>query len=189
MAMEYDLREKDVLVTGATGFIGRSVAEELLKKGARVRAMARNISKARGLESAGAAVIIGDMTDPSSLKKAVQGCQAVFHFAGVTNEFKPHKYYSLVNIEGTRTLAEAAAKEGVDRFVHISSVWVYGLWSGPGTCETSACRNSGQAYADTKLEAEKGDIPSHATLEDEIHVKPGRRTPVAERLRGHIVPV
>lgn len=152
--MEYDPREKNVLVTGASGFIGRRVAEELLKKGARVRAMARNISKARELESAGAEVVAGDMTDRSSLDRAVRGCQAVFHFAGATNEFKPYEYYARVNVEGSRVLGEAAVKEGVERFIHISTVWVYGLWSEPGTCETSACRKSGQAYSDTKLEAE-----------------------------------
>ncbi len=153
--MGYELRGKVVLVTGATGFIGSHVAERLLQNGARVRAMARNPAKAAGLERAGAFVVAGDMTDPGSLERAVEDCQAVFHFAGTTNEFKPRAHFERVNIEGTRLLAEAALRESVERFIHVSSVWVYGLWSGPETSETSPCRKSGQAYADTKIEGER----------------------------------
>lgn len=153
--MGYEMRGKVVLVTGATGFIGSHVAERLLQNGARVRAMVRNPAKAAGLERAGAFVVAGDMTDPGLLERAVEDCQAVFHFAGTTNEFKPRAHFERVNIEGTRLLAEAALRESVERFIHVSSVWVYGLWSGPETRETSPCRESGQAYSDTKLEAER----------------------------------
>ena len=153
--MDYDLNGKDVLVTGATGFIGSRVAIELVKKGARVRALARNPAKSSGLGIAGISVVIGDMTDPGSLERAVQGCRAVFHFAGTTNEFKPKAHFERVNIDGTRLLAEAALRERVERFIHMSTVWVYGLRSGPGICETSECKESGLAYSDTKLEAER----------------------------------
>ena len=153
--MDYELSGKLVLVTGASGYIGSHVAKRLLQDGARVRAMIRNPAKATELESAGASVATGDMTDSGSLKRAVEGCQAVFHFAGTTNEFKPRAHFERVNIEGTRVLAEAALNECVERFIHISSVWVYGLWSGPETCERSPCRESGQPYSDTKLRAEQ----------------------------------
>jgi len=95
------------------------------------------------------------MTDPAALARAVRGCQTVFHFAGTTNEFRPRSYFKRVNVDGTRILAEAALREKVERFIHISTVWVYGIRSGPGICETSACRASGQSYSDTKLEAER----------------------------------
>ncbi len=152
--MGYDLSGKDILVTGASGFIGSRVAAELIRRGARVRAMARNPAKAGGLAAGGASVVTGDMTEPGSLDRAVHGCQVVFHFAGATNEFEPREYYERVNVAGTRLLAQAALRERVERFIHVSSVWVYGLWSGPGICETSPCRKSGQPYSDTKLEAE-----------------------------------
>jgi nucleoside-diphosphate-sugar epimerase len=150
----YELRGKDILVTGATGFIGSRVALELAKSGARVRALVRNPAKAGGLADAGISTVIGDMAEPASLASAVRGCQAVFHFAGTTNEFKPRAHFERVNLDGTRRLAETALKEGIERFIHVSTVWVYGLKSGPGICETSPCAPSGQAYADTKLEAE-----------------------------------
>jgi nucleoside-diphosphate-sugar epimerase len=153
--MTYQLAGKTILVTGASGFIGKRVVLELLRRGVRVRALVRNPAKAAALAEAGAVLAVGDMTDPASLEEAVPGCQAVIHFAGATNDFKPRAYYERVNIEGTRVLAEAALEAGVERFVDISTVWVYGLRSGPGVCETSPCRESGQSYADTKLGAER----------------------------------
>ena len=153
--MTYDISGKTVLVTGASGFIGKRVARELMLRNVRVRALVRDPAKAADLAAAGAEMAIGDMTDPASLEGAVRGCQAVLHFAGATNDFQPRSHYERVNVEGTRILAEAALKEGVERFVDISTVWVYGLRSGPGVCETSPCRESGHSYADTKLEAER----------------------------------
>lgn len=153
--MAYELRGKDILVTGATGFIGSRVALELAKAGARIRALVRNPAKAGVLGDAGISTVAGDMAEPASIAGAVRGCQAVFHFAGTTNEFKPRAHFERVNLDGTRLLAEAALREGIERFIHISTVWVYGLRSGPGICETSSCAPSGQPYADTKLEAER----------------------------------
>jgi uncharacterized protein YbjT (DUF2867 family) len=66
--MVYELSGKNVLVTGATGFIGSRVAKELAKRGSRVRALARNPAKTRDLESAGISVAIGDMADSGSLE-------------------------------------------------------------------------------------------------------------------------
>ncbi len=153
--MGYELTGKVVLVTGATGFIGSRVTRALAKKGAQVRAMVRNPAKADDLGSAGISVVLGDMTDPEALARAVQGCQAVFHFAGTTNEFKPRSYFERVNVLGTRTLAEAALSERVERFIHVSTAWVYGLRGGHGISETSPYQASGQPYSDTKLEAER----------------------------------
>src|SRR5512136_137075 len=153
--MEYDLKGKEILVTGASGFIGSHVAKQLSRIGAHVRAMVRNPAKAPGLAGAGLSVVMGDLNDQESLGKAVQGCQVVFNFAGATNDFKPREYFERVNISGTRLLADAVLKANVERLIHVSTVWVYGLWGGPGTCETSACLESGQAYSDTKLEAER----------------------------------
>ena len=153
MALELD--GKNVLVTGATGFIGSYVTKRLLREGAHVRALARNVSKADFIASEGAEIVHGDLTDPDSLKRAVQGCQLVFHFAGaLPGGITPWSYYRSVNVEGARVLAEAAHDANVERFVHISTVFVYGIDAGPGTDESSPRKFSNDPYGDTKLEAE-----------------------------------
>jgi len=147
---------KTILVTGATGLIGSYVTERLLQEGGAVRAYVRNAAKAQPLESLGAEIIVGDITDGSTLSRAVKGCQLVFHFAGVIGTvFKPRSYFDAVNVEGTRIVAEAALEENVERFIHTSTVGVYGLDAQADTSESSPHRPSRDPYCDTKLQAER----------------------------------
>lgn len=147
---------KTILVTGATGLIGSYVTERLLREGGTVRAYVRNAAKAQFLESQGAEIIVGDITDGSTLSSAVKDCQFVFHFAGVIgNAFKPRSYFDAVNVEGTRILAEAALEENMEGFVHTSTVGVYGLNAQAGTDESSPHPVSRDPYCDTKLQGER----------------------------------
>ena len=150
-----ELKGKLILVTGATGYIGLHLTWELLKEGVSVRALVRNLAKASALKQLGAEIRIADFTHPSSFRDHVQGCDVVFHVAAAVNEFRPYSYYRAVNGEGTRRLAEAAIEARVERFVHISSVMVYGANGGMGISESSPHKKSGFPYADTKLEGEK----------------------------------
>jgi nucleoside-diphosphate-sugar epimerase len=153
--MTFAVRGKRILVTGATGLIGGKVAARLLARGASVRALARTPEKARALAGSGAEVVRGDMTDAASLRAAVDGCRGVVHLAGVLgDEFKPLAYYRAVNVEGTRTLAEAAADAGVERFLHVSTIAVYGFGAGPGTNERSPHRPGSDFYCLTKDEGQ-----------------------------------
>jgi dihydroflavonol-4-reductase len=141
----YDLRGKRVLVTGATGLFGRAVIRRLLVVGSTVRALVRDPARARGLLGAEVDIAPGDMTDPAGLRSVVQGCHAVFHFAAVLNEFQPPQFYRSVNVEGTRALAEEALAAGVERFLHASSIAVYGLRASGRIDESSphvACGDS-----------------------------------------------
>lgn len=153
--MALELKGRLILVTGATGYIGSHLTKELLREGARVRALVRNPAKASFLEQLGAEIRIADFTQPQSLRDPVRGCNVVFHVAAAVNEFRPHSYYHAVNGEGTRALAEAAIDARIERFVHVSSVIVYGANGGKGISESSPHRKSWFPYADTKLEAEK----------------------------------
>jgi len=153
--VEFELAGKLCLVTGASGFVGARVASRLLAEGARVRAFVRTAAKAEPLAQAGAEIFLGDMTKPETVAPAVAGCRVVFHLAGALSEYRPISYYRDVNVGGTRALAEAAISAEVERFVHISTVAVYGLDAGTGIDEGSKRRKSGSHYADTKLEGEE----------------------------------
>jgi nucleoside-diphosphate-sugar epimerase len=96
-----------------------------------------------------------DFADAASLRPVVQGCQIVFHLAGVLNEFKPYSYYQQVNVTGTQVLADLAVAAGVERFIHTSTVWVYGMNTAGLIDETAPRIKSGNFYADSKLEGEE----------------------------------
>lgn len=115
------------LVTGATGFIGGSVARRLLDEGWSVRVLARNAEKAKALTSAGAEIVPGDVERTETLPQAVAGVEAVFHAAASVDLIKPRRADILrTNVEGTRNVLEAALSENVDRVVHLSSVAAIG---------------------------------------------------------------
>jgi nucleoside-diphosphate-sugar epimerase len=152
--MSFELSGKRILVTGATGFIGSHVTQRLLHGGNRVRAMVRNAQRAKFLADEGAEVVLGDVTDRNVIEDAVRGCQVIFHFAAALSESKPWSYFRLVNVEGTRVLAEFAIKEHVERFIFASTVWVYGFDARRDINEASDRHPSGDPYCDTKLESE-----------------------------------
>ena len=94
------------LLTGATGFIGLTLAERLRARGHAVRALVRASSPVAELEGLGVELVRGDVTDPRSLQAAVGGCDAVVHLAGLTKALGPEAYRR-VNVLGARNLAVA----------------------------------------------------------------------------------
>lgn len=153
--MSFEFRGRRVLVTGATGLIGGRVARRLQAGGARVRVLVRTPAKAGALAASDIEVLRGDMTDSRSLRAAVDGCDGVVHMAGVLgDEFKPLEYFRAVNVEGTRALAEAALEAGVGRFLHASSIAIYGFGAGAGTNERSPRRPGADPYCLTKDEGQ-----------------------------------
>ena len=124
---------KPVLVTGATGFIGWHVARQLLERGDRVRALVRD--PARGAQAlaelAGIETVPGDLRDGDSLARAVGGCGAVYHVAADYRLWapRPEEMYRS-NVDGTRSLLEAARKAGVERCVYTSTVGCIGIRRG-----------------------------------------------------------
>ena len=144
-----------VLVTGATGFIGRHVSQRLLSQGIQVKAMVRSLTKAKIPALKGAQIFRADIRDSEAIRIGTKGCNAVIHLAAILGN-KPNSWadFRSVNVEGTRLLAEAAIEAEVKKFVYVSTVWVYGLDAKPGTNEKSPRRFSNDPYSDTKLEAE-----------------------------------
>lgn len=117
-----------VLVTGATGFVGSAVARRLLAEGLPVRALVRGGTDCRNLDGLGVEAVDGDLLDEPSLRRAVRGCEAVFHVAADYRLWVPDPdRMHLINVSGTRALMLAALDAGVSRIVHTSSVATLGL--------------------------------------------------------------
>lgn len=117
-------------VTGATGFLGSHVARVLAQQGAELRLLVRPTSDLRNLEGLNADRVIGDLRNVASIQKALSGCDVLFHVAADYRLWvrDPEEMYRS-NVEGTRSLLEAARKQGVRRVVYTSSVATMGFTS------------------------------------------------------------
>jgi nucleoside-diphosphate-sugar epimerase len=114
-----------VLVTGATGFIGSEVTRQLVAAGLRPRVMVRRPTRAAILDGLDVEAVHGDLSVPDTLPAAVAGCDAIIHLGGRA-VFEPASRLEPTFIHGTRALADAAEAAGVRRFVFGSSLLVHG---------------------------------------------------------------
>jgi nucleoside-diphosphate-sugar epimerase len=105
-----------VLVTGASGMLGREVALELLRAGHRVRVLQRGPAGLDGVEE-----VRGSITDAAAVGRAMQGVGAVVHLAAKVSLAGDPAEFEQVNVGGTEVVLDAAETAGVSRFVHISS--------------------------------------------------------------------
>jgi dihydroflavonol-4-reductase len=152
-------------VTGATGFLGSHVARVLAEQGAELRLLVRATSDLRNLDGLNTDRVMGDLRDPVSIAKAVSGCDVVFHVAADYRLWvrDPAEMYR-TNVEGTRSLLEAARKQGVRRVVYTSSVATMGFISNQGAAEL---RSAGQPWAAVPTQA-VADEESPVALADMI---------------------
>ena len=114
-----------ILVTGATGFLGRRLTEQLLKQGSRVRAFARPSSNISWLEDMGAEIHIGDVQDLNTLISALENVAVVVHAAADTSGDALGSQSTTV--QGTQNVIDAANKCGVQQLIYLSSCSVYGI--------------------------------------------------------------
>jgi len=116
------------LLTGASGFIGSNLARELLRQGFEVRALVRPGCDTRNIDGLHIELSQGDLRDRSSLERAVQGCQVLFHVAADYSFWVPDvKAMYQTNVEGTTNILEAALRTGISRAVYTSTVATVGL--------------------------------------------------------------
>jgi len=117
-----------ILVTGATGFIGGNLARELWHKGYQVRALVRPGSNTLTIEDTGIEQVSGDILDAESVRRAITGCQAVFHCAAAyTFWTRNTQDIYRTNVAGTRLVLEEARRSGVEKVVYTSTVATVGL--------------------------------------------------------------
>jgi len=115
-----------VLVTGGAGFIGSHVVDKLRARGHDPRIFDLVPSPHHGAE---VETILGDLCDPDTARRAIDGCDAVVHLAAladVDEVVKDPARADRVNVHGTHVLLAAARDAGVGRFVYASTIWVYG---------------------------------------------------------------
>ncbi len=117
-----------ILVTGATGFVGRRVVAALAAEGRSVRALVHSTPPAHALPDHQGDTVEGDVLSPATLERACEGVEAVIHLAAVIRE-RRRASYQQINNQGTQNILEAAEAAGVRKFVHASTV---GAMSDPG---------------------------------------------------------
>jgi len=145
-----------VLVTGATGFTGGHLARALAAHGHEVRALVRKVSDTSDtLARASITIVPGDLRDAGALAAATSGIDVVYHIAAIYRQAGvPAETYRAVNATAVGHLIEAAARAGVRRVVHCSTVGVHGDVEGPPANEDAPFK-PGDVYQDTKLEGER----------------------------------
>lgn len=115
-------------VTGGTGFIGANVVRALLARGLKVRALVRPGADLRNLEGLDIELAQGDVRDASSVRRAMEGCELVFHVAALYSFWvRPRSLIYEVNVDGTRNVLQAGLELGAERVVYTSSVAALGL--------------------------------------------------------------
>jgi dihydroflavonol-4-reductase len=143
------------VVTGATGFLGRAIVEELIAAGRPVKAMVRSDAAAQAVVALGAEPVRGDLRTPSTLKAAFADCDVVYHAAGV-NAFclpDPRPMFE-VNVAGSRAVALAAAAAGVGRLIYTSSAVTITAEPASAGGARADYRQFPSEYARSKLKAE-----------------------------------
>ena len=164
----------DVLLTGATGTVGHAVAEHLLRDGRSVRALVRSPERARGLLPHGAELAAGDVTDPASIRTAIDGCSVVFHAAGLPEQWRlDPDDFKRVNAEGTRNMVDAALAAGVERFVYTSTIDVFEWTPGVPFDESELDRHPRPTYYErSKQEADRAVVAALERGLDAVFLHP-----------------
>lgn len=144
---------KNILITGGTGFIGSRLAERLVvEENANVSVLVNSWAKATWVSRLNVNLIQGNILDEEKLMEICKGIDIVFHCVGIGGTLEECMQ---INVAGTQKVLEASLKNKVKRVVYFSSVVVSGPKIDEGLNEEDAFKKTGNSYADSKIEAEK----------------------------------
>ena len=149
-----------VLVTGATGYIGRRLVTHLLERGDEVRALVRPGDDPAPV--AGARVTVGDVTDGEAVHEAARGARVVYHLAAKVGDWGEESEFWSINVDGTRSVLDAAERGECERVVMVSSIVVYGAQLRRGVCdEDQPCQRGVGPYGRSKVASEQLALSYH----------------------------
>ena len=110
-----------VAVTGAAGHVGGNLVRALLEQGRRVRTLVREDTRA--LDGLDVELYRGDIFEPESLKKFVEGCDVVYHLAAMISiSGDPEGLVKKTNVDGVKNMVNACLEGGIKRLIHFSSI-------------------------------------------------------------------
>jgi nucleoside-diphosphate-sugar epimerase len=182
---------RSVFITGARGFIGATLAERYRSQGVEVRGVDVAGDPERG-------VVAADVSEPGDWQRHAEGCEVVFHTAALITFAPALDRFWRVNTLGTRRALDAAIAAGARRFVHFSSITVFGFDYPDGVEETHPVRLTGVPYIDTKIASEQvvlqaqaaGELPCTIVRPGDVYgpgSQPWTRLPVEELRRGRLM--
>ncbi len=163
-----------ILVTGATGLVGFSIVKKLVERGHAVRAIVRDISRAKAALDSSVDIVAGDVTDRASLERAAVGVGSIFHAAGLPEQWvRDEALFEQVNTVGTANLLAVAQKAGVERFVYTSTMDVFDAQPGGTLAEDRPATGSKPtAYERSKMAAQALVQDAQAKGLSTVHLNP-----------------
>ncbi|MCX6746819.1 MAG: NAD(P)-dependent oxidoreductase [Candidatus Pacearchaeota archaeon] len=151
-----------ILITGASGFIGSHLAEELTKRKEKVRVLVRNLNEIGYIHDFSKEIrnkieiVEGDLLDKTSLIKALKGTNKVFHLAAISRPMNiPKQKYFDVNLYGTRNLLEACKKQKIKKIIHVSSMSVFGFSRDRNSLTENSSKLPVSYYGESKKQGEE----------------------------------
>jgi len=151
------------LVTGAAGFIGGFLVDQLISEGIPVRAFLKTGTASSTLKASGAEVFEGDLRDPASLERAMKDVDVVYHLAAISrlDANIPDADYHAVNVEGTRHLLDAARAAGVRKVVFTATIEAVGVSTDGKPLTEETPQEPRNIYGRSKLDAENLVLDYH----------------------------
>ncbi|WNJ18900.1 NAD-dependent epimerase/dehydratase family protein [Pontibacter sp. G13] len=166
-----------ILLTGATGFLGRFIVDDLLASGFEVRLLIRNAANRMLPWGDLVEVVDGDVNDPLALEQAMEGVEAVIHAAAMVSFRKADQQQMMhVNVQGTAEVVNACIEVGVPKLVHVSSIAAVGRTTDGSLINEQTPMQNGQAssnYATSKILAEREIQRGVAEGLNAVMVNPG----------------
>lgn len=150
------MKSQQVLITGATGMVGRRLVSRMIDLGHRVTALVRDPASASELREIGAELCPGDLSQPETFEAALSEAEVVVHTAAHVGDWGPAEKYRAINVVSLEKMITAVQRHGrLNRWIQISSLGVYGSRDHYGTDESEPIVVSGiDGYTQTKAEAE-----------------------------------